>query len=574
MATSGGSESVLLAKFVETHDLPCTVTVMTGYSCGTGDEDDSLSQGEVITLHSVQQDEVVHATDHVGRQQILPAIGSRKYQLLPENPEHDSVLYETVQDLINDVQRPEKVRVTASVDSGDEESTVYMDDILTIVKVEAKQSPRTGYVQPMLVATNSLGETLRLPTDTPGKFSAQLDIKWYSMAEIITKGEFPVRVSLVRSHPAYQSQGLDRFTITCTSLSRNVLVTVNKELLVMPVETQIEVMFKEDDGSHQLYTMISEDAADDEYLDVDDDDNLPPPPPDAEMLIAGDVPDEDVEPTKVQPPPVAKKPKPPPVATRPKPAARRHSEHHKSLLTDIEAVRLRMGSVRTFGTSRRISSTDGDVLTKSNPSPEQVRDIFRSLNEHTAKTNQLQEESNKWQSRCSRLNNHYQSIQKQLEQLERAEEFWKFKVTGGAEVDAETQKLCDDFKISSDAVNSLTVSSLSASDDIPFSQATASDDIPPPPATEATVQAPAQVPFAELTWATLDQAHIQQLLASLNMNQYKEKFSSQQVDGGLLLELDEESLENDLGMKSALHRKKIVRTITGKGLQLSELLKA
>lgn len=58
MSSTGKDVSLSLADFVEQYDLPCTVMVTRGYSCGDADEDDSLSQGEIITLHSVQQDQV------------------------------------------------------------------------------------------------------------------------------------------------------------------------------------------------------------------------------------------------------------------------------------------------------------------------------------------------------------------------------------------------------------------------------------------------------------------------------------------------------------------------------------
>ena len=53
--------------------------------------------------------QVACVTDYLGRDQILPVSGSRKYQILPENPDHDNIIYETVQDLINATNLPAKV---------------------------------------------------------------------------------------------------------------------------------------------------------------------------------------------------------------------------------------------------------------------------------------------------------------------------------------------------------------------------------------------------------------------------------------------------------------------------------
>ena len=53
--------------------------------------------------------QVVQAKDHLGRDATLPVAGSRKYELLPDQPRLDNVTYETVADIINDDNRPKKV---------------------------------------------------------------------------------------------------------------------------------------------------------------------------------------------------------------------------------------------------------------------------------------------------------------------------------------------------------------------------------------------------------------------------------------------------------------------------------
>ena len=58
---ASASTSFSLEDFVKHHELPKTVVVTRGYSCGEADEEESLSNGELITLHSVQQTQVEHA---------------------------------------------------------------------------------------------------------------------------------------------------------------------------------------------------------------------------------------------------------------------------------------------------------------------------------------------------------------------------------------------------------------------------------------------------------------------------------------------------------------------------------
>lgn len=54
------------------------------------------------------------------------------------------------------------------------------------------------------------------------------------------------------------------------------------------------------------------------------------------------------------------------------------------------------------------------------------------------------------------------------------------------------------------------------------------------------------------------------MLDKLNLSQYKEVFEKEDVDGPLLSELDEDTLKNELGMTSKIHRKKLLLVIQGK----------
>lgn len=454
-----------------------------------------------------------------------------------------------------------QVRVTDSVDSGDDESTIYADDILEIQSVEAPSSSRSGFIEPVLIAINSFGEKLRLPPDTPGKFSALLDVKWYSMTEIVTKAEFPVRVQQVHSHPGYQLSVAEKLTIFRTSLSKNVLVTVNKELLAMPVDTEIEVVLKDDFMELDLPPPTDDLVAASGSSEKLDAENLPPPP--EEVLDAANVDSTREDSSLLQQPSHVALPPPSSPKVKPRNADRKGSgpgSRHRSLLTEIDNVRLRLGSVRTFGTSKRLSrvSMHEDLASPVQPKPEEIRGTFRNLQERTAEMIRLQEESNKWQARCQRLNTHFQAARKQLNILERTEVFWRHKATNGTDnVDPATQKLLDEYQY--------TVEDSDLVSEKPSQPQLAMSDSP---------SISRSVPIKDLSFATLPMARVQELLEALNMAQYKEKFAYEQIDGGLLLELDEESLETEVGMKSALHRKKILRTISGKGQPLLELLKA
>ena len=49
----------------------------------------------------------------------------------------------------------------------------------------------------------------------------------------------------------------------------------------------------------------------------------------------------------------------------------------------------------------------------------------------------------------------------------------------------------------------------------------------------------------------------------MNLGQYQETIARECVDGGILSELDDKSLENDLGISSKVHRIRLTQIITG-----------
>ncbi len=57
------------------------------------------------------------------------------------------------------------------------------------------------------------------------------------------------------------------------------------------------------------------------------------------------------------------------------------------------------------------------------------------------------------------------------------------------------------------------------------------------------------------------------MLKLTGLNMYVDKFHAEQVSGDMLMELDEVSLEEELGVVSKLHRLKILRVISGRGAE-------
>jgi hypothetical protein len=56
---------------------------------------------------------------------------------------------------------------------------------------------------------------------------------------------------------------------------------------------------------------------------------------------------------------------------------------------------------------------------------------------------------------------------------------------------------------------------------------------------------------------------VRQLLEAMNLTQYQNKFASEGIGGDILMELEDQDLQNDLGMKSKVHRVRLMKIIKG-----------
>ena len=54
-----------------------------------------------------------------------------------------------------------------------------------------------------------------------------------------------------------------------------------------------------------------------------------------------------------------------------------------------------------------------------------------------------------------------------------------------------------------------------------------------------------------------------ELLDIMNLSQYKTKFADEMISGEILVELDDKDLENDLGVRSKIHRVRLMKIING-----------
>jgi len=54
-----------------------------------------------------------------------------------------------------------------------------------------------------------------------------------------------------------------------------------------------------------------------------------------------------------------------------------------------------------------------------------------------------------------------------------------------------------------------------------------------------------------------------ELLDAMGLKQYQDQFKTEQITGEILLECDDDMLASDLGVSSKLHRKRLMKVISG-----------
>lgn len=166
-----------LEKFVDTFLLPQIVKVTEGYYGPT--EDSCIGAEQILTLHSVKTTERVLARDRKKRELNIPLNCSQKVELRP--PDFRGI-YETVEEIS---RIPTKfVRVTQGFFGLDEDSVcVNPGDKLEVIRVEYGIDGKEDCV----LFHNEERSPIRLPFSVSAGFQALLDGREYYLKELIDK---------------------------------------------------------------------------------------------------------------------------------------------------------------------------------------------------------------------------------------------------------------------------------------------------------------------------------------------------------------------------------------------------
>ncbi|XP_022105336.1 uncharacterized protein LOC110987163 [Acanthaster planci] len=176
------------------HELPQLAKV--GEKFSVEGSDLKLDKGESLLLLFIAELPRVHAVDTSNGSEVwLPVHAEQLYERLPIDPRLDDKLYTGVTALMNSKPLPSVVRVLEGYGSDDYSECVDQEDIIQISHIEEKD--RRHGKERVLIAKNQIGHRLALHKDMDcAHFTTMMSALFLHMSELIEL-EFPQRVRVV-----------------------------------------------------------------------------------------------------------------------------------------------------------------------------------------------------------------------------------------------------------------------------------------------------------------------------------------------------------------------------------------
>lgn len=173
--------SIPLCDFVTKYPLPQIVQIEEGYHGGS--DENSLSMGQVLKIHTLTTERKLRCTDRHGKELQVP-VHTQNIYLKPEN--HDTV-FQRVQDLSHAKPLPKFVEVTRGyydVDSDvDYELSVDPGEVLEVIEVN-ESNIFTKKTRSMTFK-NHEGIVLKIPFDCVAGFKPLVDNTPHMLSEVI-----------------------------------------------------------------------------------------------------------------------------------------------------------------------------------------------------------------------------------------------------------------------------------------------------------------------------------------------------------------------------------------------------
>ncbi|XP_071960492.1 uncharacterized protein [Antedon mediterranea] len=157
--------------------------------------------GQILMLHMIVEREVVHAVDKDGRDLYLPIQSEQVYERLTIDERVDDRLYIGVEALLKANILPPMVRVIENYYSADPTECVDDEDLLELYRVDVAPEEKRHRGRMCVYGKNQQGYNLNLHQGmTTAHFTTKLSANLHPMTEII-QNDFPQRVRIPSSDP-------------------------------------------------------------------------------------------------------------------------------------------------------------------------------------------------------------------------------------------------------------------------------------------------------------------------------------------------------------------------------------
>ena len=239
-------QSLPLSEFVQKYPLPQLVMVEEGFD--SAQDENSLSSGQVLKIHSLCTERKLHCLDRHNKEVHLPLHTSEQVYLRPEN--HD-IIYQKVSDLAKAKPAPNFVEVTRGyydVDSNvNYELSVEPGEILEIVREQGISNLSIkSKKNKSLTFRNKEGVEIKFPYDCVVGFKPLVDNKEHTLADVVASDDisYPFYFEFVNHTGSHGKLGI----VKCLSINDDKLIIAScghdKSQVVFMIPRDLEITVK------------------------------------------------------------------------------------------------------------------------------------------------------------------------------------------------------------------------------------------------------------------------------------------------------------------------------------------
>ncbi|PIK54503.1 hypothetical protein BSL78_08577 [Apostichopus japonicus] len=230
-----------LGKLLLENSLPLIVNVKEDFM----DSGDQLifGEGECVLLHFLRCTRGIQAIDPHGKSRFVPMQTSGAYELLPQNPLHDDQVYCGTLAVIQSKPLPRFVRILQTEPSTSA-GRIGINDVLSLTRVEEKD----GMPNHLMLVGTCKGKLVKISQQMKSYvYTTMLSEELFTLSEITTLNEFPVRVRQVNSDEAFLlTEIIDETRVIATRMNHPLILSI-------PVTSQLNVEKFQEPEAQKLF---------------------------------------------------------------------------------------------------------------------------------------------------------------------------------------------------------------------------------------------------------------------------------------------------------------------------------